>query len=865
MEKNTGTTRFYNGLTARFNIYFNGYESFKAGIAKINAGFRDDYSELLKVFEYSDPSTAQMCSSDMERAIQKASKLISLKSITAKPEISPKKELSKTEKDLLERKEFNEWVDDSYYLIGKSRFYKHEFNEAASVFTYCIAEANDPDIRAESSIWLARIDNETGNFSESNRLMNELEITPETEKGIKVMYYTTLADLYIKQKRYADAIHPLEESLKFMSGKRTKYRLTYLLAQLNERAGDASAATELYKKVVKLNPPYDVEFNARINIAGVFDINSGNPQDIIKELEKMLRDSKNREFRDQIYYVMGNLMLKEGNEAEAVNYYRKSVLAGTSNLNQRGKSYLALADYFYKKPDYINAGKFYDSTIYFIDQKYPDYKELYAKSQNLNALVEQLQIIQTEDSLQKVASMPENERNAFIAGIIDKIVKDESEGKRSEYADRSNIGQYYENERRFQGNISQEGKWYFYNQAALTFGRTEFRRRWGDRRLEDNWRRSNRARVNVQQAAPGPEEKNGSATDSVRAELDYKKPEFYLKNLPLNDSMILASNEKIAQAYFNSAKIFSEKILDPAKSEESYESLLARFPKNELVPETLYDLYNLLKNSDNVKSEAFRQRLLSDYPESEFSKILSDPDYYNKLIAGKRQAENLYQAAYQLYEEQKFKESISLCDSAAATYPQEDLLPKFMLLRSYSVAKTSDERSFKEELNKVVERWPETPEGKKAEELITYLNQKLPELKVEEDKEIASEIYVADTIPVHTFALVIFDPKFNINQATFDVISYNIDNYTNKNYRTSGQLTDNKYIMITVSGFSDNKSAREYYNNFDPARQVRNPGDARILTFLINSNNLKTLGEDKNPDRYSLFFNEKYFNWQKIR
>jgi len=865
VEKNTGTTRFYNGLTARFNIYFNGYESFKAGIAKINAGFRDDYSELLKVFEYSDPSTAQMCSSDMETAIQKASKLISLKSITARPDINPKKEISKAEKDLLERKEFNEWVDDSYFLIAKSRFYKHEFNEAASVFTYCIAEANDPDIRTESSIWLARINNETGNFSESNRLLNELEITPETLKEIKAMYYSTLADLYIKQKRYADAIHPLEESLKFMSGKRTKYRLTYLLAQLYERAGDASGATELYRKVVKLNPPYDVEFNARINIAGVFDINSGNPQEITKELEKMLRDSKNKEFQDQIYYVLGNMMLKEGNEAEAVNYYRKSVMAGTSNLNQKGKSYLALADYFYKKPDYIKAGKFYDSTIYFIDQKYPDYKELYTKSQNLNALVEQLQIIQTQDSLQKVASMPENERNALISGIIDKIIKDESEGKRSEYADRSNIGQYYENERRFQGNISQEGKWYFYNQAALTFGRTEFRRRWGDRRLEDNWNRSNKARVNVQQAVTGPEEGNVSVTDSLPAELDYKKPEFYLKNLPLNDSLLTASNAMIAQAYFNSAKVFSEKILDTGKAEESYESLLTRFPKIDLVPETLYDLYTLLKNTDNVKSEAFRQRLLSEYPESEFAKILSDPDYYSKLIAGRKQAESLYEHAFQLYEEQKYLESITLCDSAFKTYPEEDLLPKFMLLRSYSIAKTSDERQFKEELDKVTERWPESPEGKRAEELITYLNQKLPELKVEEDKEIAREIYVADTIPVHTFALVIFDPKFNINQATFDVISYNIDNYTNKNYRTSGQLIDNKYIMITVSGFSDNKNAREYYNNFDPSRQVRNAGGARILTFLINSNNLKTLEEDKNPDRYSLFFNEKYFNWQKIR
>ena len=331
VEKNTGTTRFYHGLTARFNIYFNGYESFKAGLVKINNGYRDDYAEMLKVFEFSDPATAQLCSSDMERAIQKASKLISLKSITAKPEFDPKKDLTENEKDLLEQKEFNEWVDDSYFLIAKARFYKHEFNEAASVFNYCINEANDPDIKTESAIWLARINNETGSYIEANRMLNLMEITSSTSKAIRSMYYTTLADLYIRQKRFSEAIQPLESSIEFVSGKRTRYRLTYLLAQLYERSGDPGKATTLYREVVKMNPPYDVEFNARINIAGVFETDSGDPEEIRRELEKMLRDSKNKEFQDQIYYALGNMMLKEGKEEEAIGYYRKSASSVSSN------------------------------------------------------------------------------------------------------------------------------------------------------------------------------------------------------------------------------------------------------------------------------------------------------------------------------------------------------------------------------------------------------------------------------------------------------------------------------------------------------------------------------------------------------
>ena len=211
VEKNTATTRFYHGMTARYNIYFNGYESFKAGVLKVNEGYRDDYAEILKVFEYSDPASASISGSDMERAIQKASKLISLKSITSKPEVKGKGRSSLQETDLLDRKEYNEWVDDSYLLIGKARFYKQEYNEATAVLNYSITQANDPVIRKEASIWLARIYNETAKYTESFRLLAELGINDESPGALRSMYFSTLADLYIKQKKYAEAVDPLDE------------------------------------------------------------------------------------------------------------------------------------------------------------------------------------------------------------------------------------------------------------------------------------------------------------------------------------------------------------------------------------------------------------------------------------------------------------------------------------------------------------------------------------------------------------------------------------------------------------------------------------------------------------------------------
>jgi tetratricopeptide (TPR) repeat protein len=845
-------------MTSRYNIYFNGYESFKAGLAKINNGYKDDYSDLIKVFEYSDPATVSLCSSDMVRAIQKASKLITLKSITAKPELKNKKEPSEKEKKLLEQKEYNDWVDDSYLLIGKAHFYKHEFNEATSVFNFCIAEANDQAIKTEAIIWLARIYNETGNYNESLRILTELEVMPSFAKSLKSIYYTTLTDLFVKQKKYSEALDPISKAIEFSSGKRTRYRLIYLEAQLFELTGDGAKAAVHFREVIKMNPPYEVEFNARINIAGVFDVNTDKPAEIRRELERMLRDSKNKDFQDLIYFALGNMSMKEGNEAEAVDFFRKSAMAASQNQNQKGRSYLALANHYYDKPDYMKAGRYYDSAVFFLDQKYPDYKVLKTKSQSLNALVSQLTIIQTEDSLQTVASMSESDRNAKISEIIAKILKDESEGKTSEYTDRYNLGQFYENERRSQGNIDQEGKWYFYNQAALTFGRTEFRRRWGDRKLEDNWRRLNKTRVTTSQTAANSDTASIKESDTTAALLDYKKPEFYLKNLPLTDSLKAISNEKIALALLNAGKAYSEKVLDITKATETFEALIKRFPQNELVPEALYNLYKVNKDINNTKSETYRQRLLQNYPTSEFARILSDPIYFDKKMADLKLAEKLYEEAYNSYNGEKYNDAIALCDEGIKKYPQDVLVPKFHLLKAYSVARISDERSFKNELNNVIKTSPGTDESKRAQEIITFLNQKIPELKVEEDKVIAAELYVADTTVIHVFVLIIADPAFNINQATFDVISYNIDNFTNKNYRTEGLLVDNKYIMITVSGFTDFRQAFGYYNTFRFEKLVRNPSGSKMFSFIISNNNLKALNNDKNPERYQLFFLEKY-------
>jgi outer membrane protein assembly factor BamD (BamD/ComL family) len=308
----------------------------------------------------------------------------------------------------------------------------------------------------------------------------------------------------------------------------------------------------------------------------------------------------------------------------------------------------------------------------------------------------------------------------------------------------------------------------------------------------------------------------------------------------------------------NAGKAYAERIPDLAKATETFESLINRFPSNELVPEALYNLYKINKEGNNAKSENYRQRLLQRYPANEFARILSDPAYYEKKMAELKMAEKIYDDAYSAYTSEKFNDVISISDDALKRFPQDQLAPKFLLIRAYSVGRISDERTFKEELNNLIKAWPATVESKKAIEIIAYLNQKMPELKVEEDKKIATEIYTADTTVNHVFVLIISDPAFNLNQASFDVISYNIDNFTNKNYKTEGSVSENKFIQIIVSGFPNYTQALNYYNAFKPEKFVRNPTGVKMMSFIISDINLKALKIDKDPGRYQLFFKEKY-------
>ena len=858
-EKNTGASRFYNSLISKYNIWFNGNEAYKAGVKKVRVTHRDDYSDLLPVFEYTVPESARAAASDMERAVQKASKVIALHSITARPDEKGRRNASDRNEEFYNRREYNEWVDDSYLLMGKAQFYLKNFMAARSSLSFAISIATDPDLVTEAGIWLSRIQAEEGNYAEAARILKETTGPESLSRSLKAMYYSTQADIALRQKRYSDAVAPLASATDFTGDNATKVRLTYLLAQVCRAAGDNDLSTRYFRQVMRMNPPYDLEFNAGINLAGVTDISHGDADDLMKSLRKMLRDSRNKDYLDQIYFALGELEQRMGNTDEALKLWSQAAAASTVNTRQKARSYLALAEHYYGKPNYLKSSQYYDSASYLIDNRFPGYDIISRRTSDLGEYARFHTVVVTEDSLRRVASMSSAERETLIAGLIRSAEEEMTRQRTGDGGDRYNMGQYYENEQRYRGAISAEGGWYFYNQAALTFGRTEFRRRWGDRRLEDNWRRANKARSAF---APGTQneaeaqKENGDST-GVAPE---RTKDFYLRNLPLTDSLMQASVQRSAEALLGEGKILASRLNDTVSAASSLEEAARTGTDDNLRAEALFELYRLLQKSDPARADRRRAELLEQFPESEYALILSDPGYANRHREMAERATRSYETAYQAFIEDRFADANRLCTEALKLYPEDELVPRFMLLDAMATGALEGEFAYKAKLDSLIAKFPGTPEGKRAAEITDFLKKEKPEIRIAEDTRIAEEIYSTDTVQPHYVMIVASNPRSNMNQIVFDIINFNLDHHADRNYRTEGAAIDAGYLLITVGPFKDVAEATAWTKAFNPEVNIREAATAGLKLWIISRDNLQKFREDKNIDRYAIFHSKAYPN-----
>ena len=852
-------SRNYHNLISRYNIYFNGKESYKKGMRKINRLFEDDFTSILPVFKYADENVARSITPEMDRAIAKASKVITLHSITAKPDFK-KKELSEREEEFYSRSEYNNWVDDCYLLMGKAQFHKHDFFLALKTLKYTNGMALDDDVRYESLIWIARIYNEEGNFDQSHEILVSLEEDPYFPKNLTSEFYTTLADFYLKQERYNEAIPILEKLLDLKNGKKKSYRYTYILAQTFEETNNEKEAYKLYAKIVKMNPPYEMTFNARINQAESFDVTRENVSEIKKILRRMLRDEKNRDYLDQIYYAYGNIALKETKREEAIEYFKKSATVSVSNNKQKGISYLSIADLYFVQDKYSLAQPYYDSAMMVLDQSYPGYEIINVKTKSLNRLIENINIVEREDSLQKIASMDPVDRLALIDQIIQQVREEEEKLLESQIRGQYNPTSEYESKRRINQELNRSGNWYFYNPAVVGFGRNEFRQKWGDRELEDNWRRNNKSvsELNLAEIVQGEEGYTGKENKIETANIHSR--DYYLKDLPINDSLVLLSDQRIENALYVAGQIYLDELKDNNKAQETFEILINRFPGTNYLLTVYYYLYHMNQESENEsRASYYKNQIITNYPESEFAKILSDPDYLRKRNEKDREVYRVYEEIYVSYLDGQYTFVIRQCEEALEKYPDHDLESKFRLLRAFAIGKSGNVREFKQALQQVVANSPDSDEKSRATELIAHYNATIPELKAEDEEKESVQIYTLALTEPHIAVLAIEDQSFDLNQLIFSIINFNLDHFSQAEFTTEKQELDEQNWLVTIKGVGNAKDTEDYLEQITSDEAISQELNGKsYFPFVISNSNLGVLLEHKSLSVYLRFYKKYY-------
>ncbi len=860
-EKNTPMRRAFHNTTSKFNVYFNGKESFKAGEKKI-AKVPENYTILLPVFPVQRKEVALVASSEMDAVIKKSVKLIKFHSITNKPvRKNSSKARTKKEKAFYNKNEYNKWVDDAYLLIGKANFYKHEHRLALKSLLLIITKFKTEETRFDAMLWAARTYTELGDYkdaitylelikSEKKIQKEQLKTQKKTpaqnffsdilkkqkkhdlwrERQVDLIY----TDIFIRQKEYAKALVMLDRAINKTKRKKKKARLKFLLAQLNQKMGNETVAADLYAEVVKINPNYDMTFSAKINLAR--SSGAENLPELRKILTKMLKDDKNIDYFDQIYYALAEVEMKAKDEPAAVENYLLSAEKSTTNADQKALSFLALADIFFARPEYIPANAYYDSTMTALDKKHPDYQEISRKAKNLGSLIDNLRIIAFQDSVQRVAKMPEEKRNQIIANIIEEI-KAEERRKKAE-----NNTVYVPSE--VARDISKKGKWYFYNPAAMAMGRSEFQKKWGRRKLSDNWRRKNKAITLVEHTD------NNENADSSRV-TDNKKPAFYLQDLPLTDSMVVASDAKIAQALYTGAGIYEKKMKDYPEAEKLYLQLTKRFPKNRYTIEAYFNLYliNYKLLNNKIEAEKYRQIILKKYPDSKYANILTDPNYLKKLEATKDIVNTLYSQAYNAYQSKNYNTTITKSEKAISISPGNDLSPKLLFLKALSLGELGKTQQMVVLLKTISQKYPKSEITPRAKDI----------LKVIASGKFKKDLFKFEENAKYYYAIVLKKDKQKIRSLRFQLVNYGIKKFPDKKFKIEQVTLKDSTVQLLVKLMDGKNQAMQFFNGLKTGNVLKEVPTSDYVDFVISEGNFKKMQKLKETSKYMAFFKEQYF------
>ncbi|MBL4592671.1 MAG: hypothetical protein JKX68_02525 [Flavobacteriales bacterium] len=595
-------------------------------------------------------------------------------------------------------------------------------------------------------------------------------------------------------------------------------------------------------------------FNAKISRALSFDPESGEQKDIKKMLSRMVRDGKNAEFLDQIHYALADIAFKEKNEPLGIDHLQKSAALSVSNDKQKALSYLRLGELFYSKPLYMESQAYYDSCLTVLPEDYSRYETIYDRSKSLTRLVENIIIVQEEDSLQKLAN-DEGYRNKIVEELVQKAI-DEEERKKAEL-ENDNEFNTFNNNSTIGSSIPNSGKWYFYNNTTLGFGFTDFRKNWGNRKLEDNWRRSNKETV-ASFEEDLENDLDTSDSDSTKVKINEKTTaEYYLQYIPLTDKMMNVSHNKIIESLYALGNIYREDFQDYKNSIISFEDLITRYDTCRYKLPSWYNLYRIsLLIDDDAMKQKYQNLILNNYPESEYARIIQDPSYNKVTRENRKRVDNYYSIVFNLYSDELYNKVLVRCEKAKSIFADNHLQDHFDFLAAMATGHINTIDTFKLALENVITLHPQSEVSVEAKRILELIKKGI-KVDVEETTTVIPYNHVFDS--EFNFVVVVPGKDNKANKYKVDISNFNSKYYSDKTFKISNIFVDPLNRLIIIKSMDGYDTAIDYFKSFklnnDNLKDLNIKG---YQYFLISKKNFALFYKNKDIKGYTTFFNENF-------
>lgn len=892
----------YHNITTHYNIWWNGNESLKLGVRNLQKNTKEDYTQILPVYKLGTKEDALGVSPQMDRAIEKGVKGIKKHSI------------------FLNGKEHVPYISNCYFLTAYATFYKKDFVTTNNTCQMLAMQYAGTEVADEANILLARCAAQEKQYNDAESALDELVVADgkgNFAKSQRLNLYLAMAECTLPQEKYKKAVQYLKLALDENPTQEQSARINYILGQVYQSLEKRPTATKYYENVLRKGPDYEMEFNTRLNIASCADLEHTNLAKLEKLLDDMLKDGKNDEYHDQIYYAKGEMYMGVKETKKAIENFRKSVAVSTTNTAQKAKSSLRLGDIYYDlRQDYDQAQYYYDTAMALIKSDYPHYSEIKSRYDLLTSLVSFTRTIDRNDSLIRVADMPEKKRIQHIQGIIEEVIRLEKEAKERELLEQ------FSNDAKAQQNTL-KGDWYFYNANTVQKGKETFKQRWGMRALEDYWFLSKRGTLGMSllggdEDAESDEANSEDSSESLesgsteegrtqkgkgkKGEVELGDPNdnhaiaYYLKTLPQTQEDRDSMSRETALNLLNAGYIYYDGIHNIPRALECYLRMAENYTENDEIVQAFFMLYKVYDRQGNTPSaNYYRDMVLMGFPDSDYANMILDEDYYKEILRRSQLINEDYERLYTAYRKRRYDQVINIANEALANYNDSSMLPKFSYWQGLAYAHTDNKPQAIATFEGIINSYPATDSivplaqaqldylrgeggnyvGSSGElvadndtvvtslkpETLAKVTKEEAKAGLEQDLSAEAQLFRFRDNQPHFVVIIVKEKKIRATELQMRISDFNSTYYANFSFTVKPLMFTDSTQMITISTFNTVEESMNYYRHlFRPESPLSRYDAEDYQIFAISKQNYTTFYNRKKLDAYASFFDRYYLN-----